>query len=86
MLKTSLAVQLKHLSWYLVSGCLQHMMEKRHMFQSLELKPGNVIGFKGDKKGKIIGSGTVAVSQKDGYIFLMKGRETTLITSGFLIL
>jgi hypothetical protein len=29
------------------------------MFQSLELKLGGVVGFGGDQKGKIIGSGTV---------------------------
>jgi hypothetical protein len=35
------------------------MTGERHMFQDLELKPGGVVSFGGNQKGKIIGSGTV---------------------------
>ena len=35
------------------------MTGRRHMFQSLELKPGGHVGFGGNQRGKIIGSGTV---------------------------
>ena len=59
MLQISLAAQFKHQSWYLDSGFSRHMMGKRQMFQSLELKPGGVVGFRGDQKGKIIGYGIV---------------------------
>ena len=31
----------------------------RHMFQSLELKSRGYLGFGGNQKGKIIGSGTI---------------------------
>ena len=59
MLQISLAAKQKHQSWYLDSGCSRHMTGRRHMFQSLELKPGGHIGFGGNRRGKIIGSGTV---------------------------
>lgn len=48
MLQTSLATQLRHQSWYLHSGCLRHMTGRRHMFQSLKLNHGGVVGFGGD--------------------------------------
>lgn len=41
------------------SGCLRHMSGRRHMFQSLELKPEGNVGFRGNQKGKIVGSGTI---------------------------
>ncbi|XP_058741676.1 uncharacterized protein LOC131614066 [Vicia villosa] len=55
----SLKARLKHQSWYLDSGCSRHMTGIKHMFQSLELKAGGYLGFRGNQKGKIIGSGTV---------------------------
>ena len=59
MLQMSLTTKLKHQSWYLDSGCSRHMMGRKHMFQSLELKAGGYVGFEGNQKGKIIGSGTI---------------------------
>src|ERR1044072_3237820 len=59
ILQISLTAPLRHQSWYLDSGCSRHMMGERHMFQGLELKPGGVVGFGGNQKGKIIGSGTI---------------------------
>src|ERR1044072_7197834 len=50
---------LRHQSWYLDSGCSRHMTGERLMFQSLELKPGRIVGFEGNQKGKIIGCGTI---------------------------
>ena len=35
------------------------MTGDRHMFQKLELKSGGVVGFGGDQKSKINGSGTI---------------------------
>src|ERR1044072_6323779 len=58
-LQISLTAPLRHQSWYLDSGCSRHMTGERHMFQELELKPGGVVGFGGNQKGKIIGSGTI---------------------------
>src|ERR1044072_2908922 len=59
ILQISLTAPLRHQSWYLDSGCSRHMTGERHMFQALELKPGGVVGFGGNQKGKIIGSGTI---------------------------
>src|SRR3954467_13651696 len=59
MLQISLAAKLRYQSWYMDSGCLRHITGRRHMFQILELKPGGIIGFKGDQKGKIVGSRTI---------------------------
>lgn len=56
MLQTSLTADLKHHSRYLDSRYSQHMTGRRHMFQSLELKPGCTVGFRGNQKGKIVGS------------------------------
>ena len=50
---------LKHQSRYLDSGYLRHMTGERLMFQDMELKSGGVVGFGGNQKGRIIGSGTV---------------------------
>ena len=41
------------------SGFSRHMTGRKHMFQSLELKPGGYVGFGGNQRGNIIGSGTV---------------------------
>ena len=59
MWQISLAAKQRHQSWYLDSGCSRHMTGRRHMFQSLEFNPGGQVGFGGDQRGKIIGSGTV---------------------------
>src|ERR1044072_8836587 len=59
ILQISLTAPLRHQSWYLDSGCSRHMTGERHMFQSLELKPGGVVCFGGNQKGKIIGCGTI---------------------------
>src|ERR1051325_6236658 len=59
MLQISLTTKMKHQSWYLDSRCSRHMTGRKHMFQSLELKSGGFVGFGGNQKGKIIGSGTI---------------------------
>src|ERR1044072_7356675 len=58
-LQISLTAPLRNQSWYLDSGCSRHMTGERHIIQKLELKPGGVVGFGGNQKGKIIGSGTI---------------------------
>ena len=65
MLQISLAANQKHQSWYLDSGCSRHMTGRKHMFQSLELKSGGYVGFRGNQKGKIIGSRTICNSIED---------------------
>src|ERR1044072_6548919 len=59
ILQISLMAPTKHLSWYLDNGCSRHMTGEKHLFQKLELKPGGVVGFGDNQKGKIIGSGTI---------------------------
>jgi hypothetical protein len=34
--------------------------EERHILQDLELKPGGIVGFGGNQKGRITGKGTIA--------------------------
>ena len=55
----SLTTKLKHQSWYLDSECSRHMTGRKHIFQNPDLKSGGSVGFRGNQKGKIIGSGTV---------------------------
>src|ERR1044072_6634332 len=57
-----LTTKLTHQSWYLDSGCSRHMTGRKHMFQSLELRAAGCVGFRGDRKGKTIGSGTIGNS------------------------
>ena len=61
MLQISLAAKQKHQSWYLDSGFSRHMTGRKHMFQSLELKPRGYVGFGGNQRGKIIGSGKIDI-------------------------
>lgn len=62
MLQISLAEELRHQPWYLDSRCPQHMTRRSYMFQSLELKPKGIVGFRGDQKGNTISFGTVGSS------------------------
>src|ERR1044072_8824029 len=39
----------RHQSLYLDNGCLQLMMDERHMFQELELKAGGIISLGGNR-------------------------------------
>ena len=52
------------------------------MFQDLELKPGGVIGFGGNQKGKIIGSGTVGNGKlpSNNNVLLVKGLMHNLLS------
>src|ERR1044072_7979031 len=82
ILQISLTAPLKHQSWYLDSGCSRHMTGERHLFQRLELKAGGVVGFGGNQKGKIIGSGTIGYG-KSSYIknvLLLEGLMHNLLS------
>lgn len=82
MLQTSLATELKHRSWYLDSGCSQHMTGRRHMFKSLELKPEGTVGFGGNQKGKITGFGTIGNGSLPSIhnVLLVKGLMHNLLS------
>src|ERR1044072_2893244 len=82
MLQISLAAPLKYQSWYLDSGCSRHMTGERHMFQELELKPGGVVGFGGNQKGKIIGSGTIGYGKTSSIknVLLVEGLIHNLLS------
>ena len=55
----SLTAKLKHQSWYLDSKFSRHMTGRKYMLQSLELKSGGYVCFRGNQKGNIIGSGSI---------------------------
>src|ERR1044072_3781142 len=82
ILQISLAAPLKRQSWYLDSGWSQHMTGERHMFQELELKPGGVVGFGGNQKGKIIGSGTIGYGKSSSIknVLLVEGLMHKLLS------
>src|ERR1044072_162603 len=81
ILQISLTAPLRHQSWYLDSGCSRHMTGERHMFQELELKLGGVVGFGGNQKGKIIGSGTIGYGKSSSIKnFLTNGSRTNDLT------
>ena len=58
------------------------MTGERHMFQELELKPGGVVGFGGNQKGKIIGSGTIGYGKSSSIrnVLLVEGLMHNLLS------
>src|ERR1044072_9035240 len=82
ILQISLMAPRKHLSWYLDSGCSRHMTGERHMFQEMELKDGGVVGFGGNQKGKIIGSGTIGYGKTSSIknVLLVEGLIPNLLS------
>src|SRR3954462_11756814 len=70
------------MSWYLDSGCSQHMIGKRSMFQDLVLKSAGEVKFEGDQKGKIIGSGTISTGNSPSIsnVLLVKGLAHNLLS------
>ena len=48
--------------WYLDSGCSRHMTGNKAMFSTLTPKDGGYISFGENKKGKIIGIGSIGKS------------------------
>src|ERR1044072_9262210 len=82
ILQISLTAPLRHQSWYLDSGCSRHMTGERHLFQRLELKAGGVVGFGGNQKGKIIGSGTIGYGKSSSIknVILVEGLMHNLLS------
>src|ERR1044072_3026430 len=82
ILQISLTAPLRHQSWYLDSGCSRHMTGERYMLQELELKAGGVIGFGGNQKGKIIGSGTIGYGKSSSIknVILVEGLMHNLLS------
>src|SRR3954469_13736358 len=70
------------MSWYLDSGCSRHMKGRRSMFQDLVLKSGGEVKFGGDQKGKIIGSGTISMSNSPSItnVLLVEGLAHNLLS------
>ena len=58
------------------------MTGERHMFQELELKAGGVVGFGGNQKGKIIGSGTIGYGKSSSIknVLLVEGLMHNLLS------
>src|SRR3954463_1354179 len=88
MLQISLAAKkTKHkMSWYLDSGCSQHMTGRSSMFQDLVLKSGGEVKFGGDQKGKIIGSGTISTGNSPSItnVLLVDGLTHNLLSISHL--
>src|ERR1044072_4507076 len=82
ILQISLTAPQKHQSWYLDSGCSRHMTGERHLFQELEFKAGGVVGFGGNQKGKIIGSGTIGYGKSSSIknVLLVEGLMHNLLS------
>src|SRR3954471_21782588 len=84
MLQISLGAKKKkqNMSWYLDSGCSRHMTGKRSMFQDLVLKSAREVKFGGDQKGKIIGSGTISISNSPSItnVLLVDGLAHNLLS------
>src|ERR1044072_3434847 len=82
ILQISLTAPLRHHSWFLDSGCSRHMTGERHMFQRLELNAGGVVGFGGNQKGKIIGSGTIGYGKSSSIknVLLVEGLMHNLLS------
>src|SRR3954470_887823 len=74
------------MSWYLDSGCSRHMTGRRSTFQDLVLKPGGVVKFGGDQKGKIIGSGTISIGNSPSItsVLLVEGLTHNLLSISHL--
>src|SRR3954462_2894530 len=70
------------MSWYLDSGCSRHMTGKRSTFQDLVLKPGGEVKFRGDQKGKIIGSRTISLGNSPSMsnVLLVEGLTHNLLS------
>src|SRR3954465_14737860 len=68
--------------WYLNSGCSRHMTGRRSTFQDLVLKPVGEVKFRGDQKGKIIGSGTISLGNSPSItnVFLVEGLKHNLLS------
>ena len=58
------------------------MTGERHMFQELELKPGGVVGFGDNQKGKITGSGTIGYGKSASIknVLLVEGLVHNLLS------
>src|ERR1044072_7547557 len=82
ILQISLTAPLRHHSWFLDSGCSRHMTGERHLFQRLELNAGGVVGFGGNQKGKIIGSGTIGYVKSSSIknVLLVEGLMHNLLS------
>src|ERR1044072_9414438 len=82
ILQISSTAPLRHQSWYLDSGCSRHMTGEKHLFQELELKAGGVVGFGGNQKDKIIGSGTIGYAKSSSIknILLVEGLMHNLLS------
>ncbi|CAJ2654631.1 unnamed protein product [Trifolium pratense] len=68
-------------SWYLDSGCSRHMTGDKRLFSKLTLKEGGSVGFGGNQKGKIIGTGTVGNSSLSiNDVWLVDGLKHNLLS------
>ncbi|CAJ2653255.1 unnamed protein product, partial [Trifolium pratense] len=66
---------------YLDSGCSRHMTGDKQLFSKLTMKEGGSVGFGGNQKGKIIGTGTVGNSSLSiNDVWLVDGLKHNLLS------
>jgi len=81
MLQVCLKGREKQKSWYMDSGCSQHMTRDRSLFLTLTMKEGGIVGFGGNQTGKIIGSGTIGNSSISiNNVWLVDGLRHNLLS------
>src|SRR4030067_3715975 len=81
MLQVCLKGSTKQHSWYLDSGCSRHMKGDRSMFQTLSMQEGGSVGFGGNQKGKIVGTGMIGNSSLSiNNVWLVEGLTHNLLS------
>src|SRR4030066_476763 len=81
LLQVCLKGRTKQNSWYLDSGCSRHMTGDRSMFQTPSMQEGGSVGFGGNQKGKIVGTGMIGNSSLSiNNVWLVEGLTHNLIS------
>lgn len=81
LLQVCLRGKTRQHSWYLDSGCSRHMTGERSIFQTLNMKEGGSVGFGGNQKGKIIGTGMIGNSSISiNNVWLVEGLKHNLLS------
>lgn len=81
VLQIFLKEEVKQQSWYLDSACSRYMTGERHMFQTLTLREGGTMWFRGNQKGNIIGTCTIGYfSLSFNDVWLVDGLKHNLLS------
>src|SRR4030065_1975158 len=81
MLQVCLKGRTKQHSCYLDSGCSRHMIGDRSMFQTLSMQEGGSVGFGGNQKRKIVGTGMIGNSSLSiNNVWMVEGLTHNLLS------